>query len=74
MSAQKRHHAFVLADLPLFIGPAALVGDVIALSELLNGARVEDLDKWGHTASDLARQRHDELAIHLLQTRPDLKH
>jgi hypothetical protein len=41
---------------------------------LAHGARVEDRDKWGHTASDLARQRHDELAIRLLQNQPDLKH
>lgn len=34
---------------------------------LADGARLDDHDKWGQTAYDKARQRHDPLAIRLLQ-------
>ena len=35
---------------------------------LAHGARVEDRDKSGRTASDLARQRHDAVAIRMLES------
>jgi hypothetical protein len=34
---------------------------------LANGARIEDRNRWGQTASDLARQRHDAVALRLLE-------
>jgi len=34
---------------------------------LANGARIEDRNRWGQTASDLARQRHDAFALRLLE-------
>jgi hypothetical protein len=34
---------------------------------LAHGARVEDQDKWGRTALDLARRGHDEVRIRFLQ-------
>lgn len=40
---------------------------------LAHGARVQDQDKWGRTALDLARRGHDEVRIRLLQDQaPDL--
>jgi len=35
---------------------------------LANGARIADRNKWGQTASDLARQRHDSVALRLLES------
>jgi hypothetical protein len=34
---------------------------------LANGARIGDRNRWGQTASDLARQRHDAVALRLLE-------
>lgn len=34
---------------------------------LEHGARVDDRNKWGQTALDLARQRHDTVAVRLLE-------